>query len=82
MIRFTFRQCSIITSEDNLMEAYVNRHIEGESFRVIVKDNSKVTFTQYSLSAKMFTIEFEHSTIYEGENKDFPIISFNRTAVL
>jgi hypothetical protein len=72
----SFQDWSLKTPADNMKEVYLNRHIEGESFRVSVKDKNAVEIIHFKADAKIYANEFEHSTVYESKNDDVPRIYF------
>ena len=74
MILIQFNDCSLTVSEDNLVECYLNKHYDCQSYRIVVKDSSLVSFNYYSCTPKLASFEIGQKTIYEGSNNDIPHI--------
>jgi hypothetical protein len=75
-----FTNWSMKTPNDNVLEIYINHHIKGKSFRIVVKDDTLVDLSFYKSDAEVIKINLENRTIYEGENNDvnYPHLYINR----
>ena len=71
-----FTHYSLSTPTDNLVECYVNKHIDGLSYRVVVKDASLVDINYYKADAVLDSFVIGQKTIFEGASGDIPHINF------